>query len=104
MAQLRQRYDDITKRGAEVVVVGPERRDGFARYFERERLPFVGLPDPSHEVADLFGQEVKLLKLGRMPAQVVVDRSGVIRAAHYGSSMSDIPKASELLEILDGLG
>jgi peroxiredoxin Q/BCP len=54
-------------------------------------------------VLKLYGQEIKLFKLGRMPAQVIVDRKGVARFAHYGHSMSDIPDNRELLEILDGL-
>lgn len=86
-----------------MVVVGPEDRHAFERYFEKERLPFVGLPDPSHSVLDLFGQEVSLFKLGRMPAQAVIDREGLVRFVHYGHSMADVPPLDEVLEILDGL-
>jgi peroxiredoxin Q/BCP len=38
-----------------------------------------------------------------MPAQVIVDKAGIARFVHYGHSMSDIPKNSELLELLDQL-
>lgn len=65
--------------------------------------PIRGLPDPEHEVLDRYGQEFRLLKLGRMPAQVIVDRRGVIRWAHYGDSMSDIPENDEILGILADL-
>jgi len=61
------------------------------------------LPDPKASVLKLYGQEVNLFKLGRMPAQVIVDRQGVARYAHYGHSMSDIPENSELFAILDEL-
>jgi peroxiredoxin len=104
MAQLRQSYEEIARRGAVVVVVGPEDRQAFASYFEREGLPFVGLPDPEHGVADLYGQQVSIFRLGRMPAQVVVDREGRIRSAHHGHSMADIPKVRDLLALLDELG
>ena len=103
MAQLRQRYPEIVERGAEVVVVGPEDRRAFERYFDNERLPFVGLPDPTHSVLDLFGQQVSIFKLGRMPAQAIVDKQGIVRFVHYGHSMADIPKVDELLGLLDGL-
>jgi len=103
MAQLRRRHDEIVERGARVVVVGPEGPDAFRKYWRKEDMPFLGLPDPAHEVLRLFGQEFKILRLGRMPAQVVVDRDGTVRAAWYGSSMSDIPSVEELLEVLDGL-
>ena len=104
MAQLRRDYHKFTERSAEVVVVGPEGPAGFRAYWEREKLPFVGLPDPHHSVLELFGQEFKVLKLGRMPAQVIVDAAGVVRWAHYGHDMSDIPPTAELLELLEALG
>jgi peroxiredoxin Q/BCP len=104
MAQLRRDSSEFTRRGAEIVVVGPEGPAGFRVYWEREKLPFVGLPDPEHTVLKLYGQQVKLFKLGRMPAQVIVDAAGVARWAHYGHSMSDIPANAELLALLDELG
>jgi peroxiredoxin Q/BCP len=36
-----------------------------------------------------------------LPALVVVDPAGVIRYAHYGDSMSDIPRTEEVLAVLD---
>ncbi|MBC7226430.1 MAG: redoxin domain-containing protein [Thermoflexales bacterium] len=104
MAQLRQDYEEFVRRGAEILVVGPEGPEAFARYWEEEQLPFVGLPDPEHVVLKLYGQEVNLFKLGRMPAQAIVDREGVVRWIHYGHSMSDIPPNEELLALLDELG
>lgn len=91
------------KRGAEIVVVGPDDRQAFTTYWQKEKLPFIGLPDPKHQVLNLYGQEVKLLKLGRLPAQVVIDKQGKIRFAHYGEGMSDIPSNKELLALLDQL-
>jgi peroxiredoxin len=103
MAQLRDEYDKFVKRGAEVIVIGPEDEAAFARYWEKESLPFVGLPDPQHGVLRLYGQEINLFKMGRMPAQVIVDRAGQARYVHYGHSMSDIPPNAELLALLDEL-
>lgn len=103
MAQLRHAHPQFVERSAEIVVVGPESPAGFRAYFEREALPFVGLPDPGHSVLRLYGQEVNLFKLGRMPAQVLVDDAGIARLAHYGHSMSDIPPPAEILATLDAL-
>ena len=100
---MRQDYQEFVKRGAEVVVVGPEKPEAFREYWAKEALPFVGLPDPSHSVLKLFGQEIKLFKLGRMPAQAIVDKQGIVRFAHYGHSMSDIPTNEEILGLLDQL-
>ena len=103
MAQLRQDYSEFVKRGAKVVVVGPENADAFAAYFTKHDLPFIGLPDPKSSVLKLYGQEVNLFKLGRMPAQVILDKAGMARFVHYGHSMSDIPENAEVLALLDEL-
>jgi peroxiredoxin Q/BCP len=103
MVQLHQDYSAFVARDAEIVVVGPEGVDSFADYWERHNFPFVGLPDPDHEVADRYGQEVRLLALGRLPALIVVDKAGDIRYAHFGHSMRDIPDNDEILKLLDEL-
>jgi peroxiredoxin len=101
MAQLRHDYSQFVARDVEVVVVGPEDAPAFADYWQRESLPFVGLPDPKHSVLKLYGQEVKLFRLGRMPAQVFIDKAGVARFVHYGHEMSDIPENAEVLALAD---
>ena len=84
-----------------MVVVGPERPRAFQEYWQKEDLPFLGLPDPDHSVLKLYGQEVNLFKLGRMPAQVIIDKKGTARYVHYGKNMQDIPPNEELLALLD---
>jgi peroxiredoxin Q/BCP len=101
MAQLRQDYPQFVARDIEVVVVGPEDARAFSDYWHKESLPFIGLPDPKASVLRLYGQEVNLFKLGRMPAQVLIDKAGVARFVHYGHSMSDIPKSEEILALGD---
>ena len=103
MAQLRQRYNEYARRDAEIIVIGPEDRDTFIQHWRREGFPFVGAPDPDHEVADLYGQEVNVLKLGRMPTLIVIDRRGRVRFQHHGDSMRDIPDDEAILTLLDRL-
>ena len=76
MAQLRRDYSKFVEAGTLVVVVGPESPGAFASYWRKNDLRFIGLPDPTHSVLKLYGQEIKLFKFGRMPAQVLVDRRG----------------------------
>jgi peroxiredoxin len=101
MAQLRHDYSRFVARDIEVVVVGPEDPRAFADYWQSKSLPFVGLPDPRYSVLKLYGQEVNLFKLGRMPAQVLIDKAGVARFVHYGHDMSDIPENEEILALAD---
>lgn len=101
MTQLRQDYAEFANRQTKVIVVGPENASAFKTYWSQHKLPFIGLPDPKASVLKTYGQEVNLFKLGRMPAQVIVDKEGIARFVHYGHSMSDIPENNELLELLD---
>ena len=71
------------------------------RYWETERIPFTGLPDPKHVVANLYGQEVNLFKLGRVPALMLIDKKGQVCYQHYSDSMSDIPENQLILGMLD---
>jgi len=103
MAQLRQGYQEFVNRETEVIVVGPEDATAFAAFWGENELPFAGLPDPEARVLKLYGQEVNLFKFGRMPAQVIVDKSGLTRFAHYAHSMSDIPESREVFALLDQL-
>jgi peroxiredoxin Q/BCP len=103
MAQLRHDYDKFVAQEAEILVVGPESQKAFQDYWVKNSLPFTGLPDPKHQVANLYGQQVKLLKLGRMPALMVIDKAGHIRYTHYGNSMQDIPPNKQILNLLSNL-
>jgi len=101
MSQLRQEYAKFMELNSEILVVGPDSALEFKRYWQDHDLPFIGLPDPGHKVLKLYGQEIKLFKFGRMPAQAIIDKQGIVRYVHYGHSMSDIPKNEELIGFLD---
>jgi peroxiredoxin len=103
MAQLRQDLDEFKERQAEIIAIGPEDAKAFAEYWHKEKMPFIGIPDHKHVIADLYGQKVNPLKFGRMPALVVIDKNGKIRHAHYGESMSDIVSNQDVLSLLDKL-
>ena len=101
MAQLRQDSEKLEKLDIEVLVVGPENSKSFKKYWNKESLPFKGLPDPDHSVMKLYGQEVKIFKLGRMPAQMLIDKSGILKFVYYGNSMADIPDINEIEKALN---
>jgi peroxiredoxin len=103
MAQLRQDYSKFQALETEIIAVGPEDADSFSIYWNSHKIPFIGLPDPTHSVLKRYGQEFNLFKLGRMPAQVLIDKQGIARYVHYGHSMSDIPENEELLQTLQTL-
>lgn len=101
MMQLHQDYNKFKEKEIEVVVVGPDNAKKFKEYWEENGLEFYGLPDESHSVLKLYGQEVNLFKLGRMPAQMLIDKEGTFRYVHFGSSMKDIPENKEIFKLVD---
>ncbi len=100
---MRQDYQKFLDRDAEVLTVGPEDATAFRNYWAKNDIPYPGLADPEHRVADAYGQEFRLLKMGRLPALMVIDKAGQIRYSHYGDSMQDIPANAEVLGVLDRL-
>jgi len=103
LARLRDEYQKFTERSLIILAIGPNEPEEFQRYWSKENIPFIGLPDPEHKIARLYKQEVNLFKLGRMPLNCVVDVKGHIRYAHYGNSMSNIPSNETLLDVIDKL-
>jgi peroxiredoxin len=96
-------YELFVERDTLVVSIGPEDGAAFRRYWEKNGLSFIGLPDLAHGVLKLFGQQVKIFKLGRQPAQMLIDKKGILRFVHYGHSMKDIPSPAEMIALLDKL-
>ena len=87
----------------EIMVIGPEKAASFQKYWNKQELPFIGLPDPEHRVLKLYGQKASLFKLGRMPAQMLIDTSGMLRYVHYGHSMADIPSNEEIMDLIKAI-
>lgn len=83
--------------------MGPDGATAFKLFWATNKMPFVGLADPKHSVAEQYGQEVSLLKWGRMPALMIVDKKGHIRFKHYAENMRDYPELPEMIDVLDSL-
>jgi peroxiredoxin Q/BCP len=101
MAQLRQDYNQFIERDSIILAVGPDDKSAFQKFWSSHNIPFIGIPDPDHIVADLYGQQVSLLRFGRMPALVVIDKAGRIQYRHFANSMHDIPSNRSILAVLD---
>ncbi len=97
---MRQDYQRFVEKDTEIILVGPEDPHEFQAHWSEEKLPFIGIPDPEQNIIELYGQQVKLLKFGRMPAQFIIDKQGIVRYSHYSNSMSDIPSNDEILELI----
>ena len=103
MEQLLQDYQKYVESNTEVIVIGPESPEEFAKWWHEHKMPFVGIPDPNHSIAKLFGQEIRLFYGGRLPAMVVIDKAFKIRASYISGSPSDIPSDDEVLSLISNL-
>jgi peroxiredoxin len=101
MAQLRQDYQKFVEKDAVILAVGPDGPGAFRRFWKSEKIPFIGLSDVGNTIARQYFQEFNLLKFGWVPAMFVVDKTGAIRFAHHGESMSDIPENDSVLALLE---
>ncbi len=98
---MRDHYPEFVSRGAEILAVGIDSVNSFQTYWKREKIPYIGLPDPEKNVPRLYRQEVNLFKLGRMPLNCVLDTNGRMRYVHFGSNMTDIPDNETFLNVID---
>ena len=98
---MRDHYPEFATRGAEIVAVGTDSVSSFQEYWKKEKIPYIGLPDPEKNVPRLYKQEINVFKLGRMPLNCVVDITGRIRYVHFGSNMTDIPDNETFLRVID---
>ena len=103
MAQLREDYQKFTERNTEIITIGPEDADGFTKWWHEHQMPFIGIPDPKHDIAKLYNQEFKLLRGGRLPSLSVIDKESKIRLMHYAELPGDIPSDEQVLALLDNL-
>lgn len=100
---MRDDFEKFRQRKASVTVIVPHDAPRVKKFWEEERLPFTGIPDPEGKLGRLYGQQWKTLKLGRMPAVFIVDTEGRIALARYGENMADIPRNEELLALIEKL-
>ena len=103
MMQLHQDMEAFNTRDTIIVTIGPENAEAFKKFWAKNSYTYYGLPDENHTVLKMYGQQVKLFKFGRMPAQMLIDKDGILRFVHFGHDMKDIPSNEEILGLIDGL-
>jgi len=97
---LARSYKRFVELDTEIVAVGPDDKAAFEAFFTAQRIPFPGVPDPDLVILETYGQQTSWWRLGRMPAQFLIDRKGVVRFVEYGKSMRDITPVDELIQLI----
>ena len=101
---MRDEHARFETAGAPVAVVVRERSERLRGHWASLRLPFVCVPDPDGRIAAAWGQQWRLVRLGRLPAQFVVARDGRVAFAHYSRDMTDIVSEAVILDVVQRLG
>lgn len=107
-AQLTLAYDEIKKRGAEMMIVFPgpkEKMDQFVKACleaaeeDAGALPFPVCLDADLALVSRFNLQADLSR----PATIVFDAQGEDAFCHIGTDPSERPKTDAILKTLDGL-
>lgn len=102
--RLGKNINKFQELNAEIYAITADRFENARRLelqYAKEAFPIYF--DRTHEVVRMLHQEVKIFKLGRLPAVLIVDGDGLIQWAYYGSDLRDIPKNMELFAVLEKL-
>src|ERR1043166_2025983 len=95
MAQFEQKKEEIAGKGAAVVFVAAEKREGFfkpEKFLEKRHVSFPFLLDEDRAVTKAWGGYNRIAldayPIAR-PATFVVGRDGVVKFAYVGKSQTD---------------
>jgi len=99
MAQLRHDYEQFKALNTDIWVMVPNGPKMIQRHVDEFHPPYTILTDKGAKVASLYFQVKQFFLIGT-PTVFAVDRGGIIRYAHYASSVVEEPdNANALAEL-----
>jgi len=103
MCSVRDRWEDYSTTGAEVVGISADSVESHQKFAEHHELPLRLLSDPSAEVANLYG--ARSLIPGKVARSVfVIDANGVMRYRDVRPLGLFRPKDDEVLKAINDAG
>jgi len=103
MCSVRDRWEDYSSTGAEVVGISSDSVESHQKFAEHHELPLRLLSDPSAEVANLYG--ARSLIPGKVARSVfVIDANGVMRYRDVRPLGLFRPKDDEVLKAIGDAG
>jgi peroxiredoxin Q/BCP len=97
----RERWEDITARGAALVGVSADSAESHGRFREKHNLPFPLIADQDRRVIDAYGARGPF-GLGTARVTYVIDTEGTVRAAFHHEFLIG-RHVEEVLKALDAL-
>ena len=103
MCSVRDRWEDYSSTGAEVVGISTDSVESHHKFAEHHELPLRLLSDPAAEVANLYG--ARSLIPGKVARSVfVIDANGVMRYRDVRPLGLFRPKDDEVLKAINEAG
>jgi peroxiredoxin Q/BCP len=106
MGHIRAIYNEFEKRNARVAVIMAESLPRMQEFLRENKYPFPVLSDVRREVVKAYGVYVRMnfesVNISR-PAEVILDKDGIVRYVYVGKIQTDFPPDEDLLSVLDGL-
>jgi thioredoxin-dependent peroxiredoxin len=103
MCSVRDRWEDYSTTGAEVVGISADSVESHQKFAEHHELPLRLLSDPSAEVANLYG--ARSLIPGKVARSVfVIDANGIMRYRDVRPLGLFRPKDDEVLKAIGDAG
>ena len=100
MCSVRDRWEDYSKTGAEVVGISTDSVESHQKFAEHHELPLRSLSDSSAEVANLYG--ARSLIPGKVARSVfVIDANGVMRYRDVRPLGLFRPKDDEVIKAIN---
>ena len=97
---MTKEYDQIRDFDAEIVAISTDDLSNARVMAERVGIPFPVLYDPNADVVRFYGVFNLAGDDLAAPSTFIIDKEGVIRFKHIGTSTSDRTSAQEVLEQL----
>lgn len=100
----RDNFDRIEASNGIVMAISPDSPEALARWKKKEKLPFLLLSDPDHQVAELYGVWGEKMMFGRtvvgiLRSHFVIDGEGRIEDAQVKvTAKVSVSKALETVE------
>ena len=106
MGHIREIYDEFEKRNTRVAVIMAESIPRMQEFLKTHEYPFPLLSDVRRDVVRAYGVYVRMnfesVNISR-PAEVILDKDGIVRYVYVGKIQTDFPPDEDLLSVLDGL-
>lgn len=106
MGHIRDKYDEIEKRGAGAVSIMAESLPRMQEYLRTHSYPFPVLSDVRRQVVKAYGVWVRAnfesVNISR-PAEVIVSTDKTIEYMYIGWIQTDFPTDEELFAVLERL-